>query len=107
MDAAVFGASDAQKVPSLMLAVGFVLFLATIYHVFYGIMSIARFYGFRLKRQNRFALYFTGVAGVLAALQSIGELSGRDIAVMVPLAAIGYLYSSYGSKLYNVNHGSE
>lgn len=107
LDMLVFGSSDARKVPSYILIVGFVLLLATVYQAFYGVLSLSRLYGLKLKRRGRFALYLTGVVGILIALQSIGELSPRDVAVLLPLAVIGYLYSSYSSKLYNINHGSE
>ena len=107
LDSIIFGGSNAKMVASFMLAIGFILLLATVYQVFHGILSLGRLYGLRLKRQNRFALYITGVTGIVIALQSIGELTLRDVVVLLPLAGIAYLYSSYGSKLYNINHGSE
>ncbi len=97
LDILVFGGSDAKTIPSFVLIMGYLLLLATIYHLFYGLLSAAQVYGVKFKRQKPLALYLTGVVGILVALQSIGELSRRDVVVLLPLIAIGYLYSSYDS----------
>lgn len=96
LSAFIFGGSDAKNVPSFLLMVGFLMLLGLLYHLSYGLLSLARLYGLKLKNQGRFALYFTGVTGLLIALQSIGELSPRDVVVLLPLAALAYIYSSYG-----------
>jgi high-affinity Fe2+/Pb2+ permease len=102
--ALMYGGSNAKNVPSLLLMVGFLLLLGVLYHFFYGLLSLAGLYGLKLKRQNRFALCFTGVTGLLVALQSIGELSPRDVVVLLPLAGLAYIYSSYGaSEKRNLN----
>lgn len=78
-----------------MIMVGFGLLVVTIYYLVYGLVSLAGLYGLRAKRKQRLSLALTGVLGILIALQSVGELGGRDILVLLPLAMLGYLYSSY------------
>ncbi|HEX4773918.1 MAG TPA: hypothetical protein VH234_00145 [Candidatus Saccharimonadales bacterium] len=96
LDGLIFGASNSRSVPSFLLMIGFLLLLATFYQLFYGLLSLVRLYGLKFKRPNRLALYFTGTVGLLVALQSIGELSLRDVVVLLLLAGLGYLYSAYG-----------
>lgn len=98
LDGLIFGGSNSRSAPSFLLMAGFLLLLATIYQLFYGLLSMARLYGLKFKRQNRFGLYVTGAVGLLVALQSIGELSPRDVVVLLPLAGLGYLYSAYGTE---------
>ena len=97
-DSALFGLSNAKNVPSVMLMVGFVLLLATIYQLMYGLLAAIGMYGLRFRRQQRLALSLTGLVGMVVALQTIGELSPRDVVVLLPLAVIAYLYSSYGRQ---------
>lgn len=96
-DALVFGISDPQKVPSWMLAAGFLLLMVTLCQLLSVVLMAANWYGLpgraHRKRQVR---VLTGVIGGLIALQSIGELGQRDVLVLVPLAVIAYAYISYG-----------
>jgi hypothetical protein len=96
MDAILFASTNARTVPSLLLIAGFVLLLLTIYHLIYGLLAFIRLYGVNIGRQSRLALYLTGLAGVVVGLQSTGELSPRDLVVLLPLAGLAYLYNSYG-----------
>jgi hypothetical protein len=95
IDLCLFTATNAASVTSFMLIVGFVLLAVTLYYLIYGLLSLAGFYGVAIKQKRRPALYLTFLGGGLIALQSIGELSSRDIAVILPLAVLGYLYVSY------------
>jgi hypothetical protein len=102
-DALFFGGSDSKKVASWLLAIGILLVAATFYQLIYCGLACLRLYGLKVKRERRLALLLTGIAGGLLALQSIGELGARDIAVLLPLVAIGYLYSFYGVARRSVN----
>lgn len=97
-DAVLFTGTNARTAPSYMLVVGFILLMATVYVLWGGLFALAALYGFKVKRRGRFAFYLTCLVGMVVALQSIGELSPRDVAVLLPLAVIAYLYSSYGIK---------
>ena len=97
VDGLFFGLSDPQKVPSLLLAAGFLLMVATLYQLMLGLLHAADWYGLPGKaHRRRQARIVTGLAGGLIALQSIGELGQRDVLVLLPLAVLAYLYISYG-----------
>ena len=94
-DSLFFSLTNPQKVASWLLIVGILLFLASFYYGLLGVLAAARWYGFPAgRRPRRFAKVLAVVIGSLVALQSIGELSSRDIWVLVPLGVIAYLYSN-------------
>lgn len=95
LDAIVFGLTNADTVPSFMMMVAFLLLVATLYYTFRAGFRLVRAYGLTFKRERRIALYLTGVSAGLLALQSIGELGQRDVLILLPLAVLAYLYSSY------------
>jgi len=87
--------TDAGQVPSWGIMVGFLLVVVTLYTVFRLGIRLARAYGVGVQRPRRLAWYLTGIGSGLLALQSIGELGRRDVLVVLPLAVLAYLYSSY------------
>lgn len=97
VDGAVFGSTNAGNAPSFMMVVGFVLLVVTFYYLIRGLLALARLYGLSVKRKYRLAGSLTALVGFLVALQSIGELNPIDIAVLLPLVIIGYVYSFYGA----------
>lgn len=95
-DGLLFSLSDPHKTPSFMLMIGFLLFIASLYYVLLGLLTISSWYGLsKTVHHKRLARMFTGLLGGLVALQSIGQLSTRDIFVLLPLAVLAYLYISY------------
>jgi hypothetical protein len=94
-DCVFFSSISASAVAPSVLIVGFVLLLLTCYVMLYGLLSIARLYGFPIRYKQRLAVYLSGVVGLIMALQSIGELTPRDILVLLPLATLGYIYAVY------------
>lgn len=100
-DTMVFGGSDPQKVPSIMLIVAFLLLTATFYYLLRILIKAVRWYGVKTRYPGRLAAVVTVVVAFIMALQSIGELTGRDILVLLPFVVIGYLYASFGSKRQN------
>ena len=98
IDAVFFSYTDAGKVAPFMLIVGFLLLLLTSYVLFYGVLSFARLYGLPVRHKQRLAIYLSGTAGLVIALQSIGELSPRDILVLLPLVTISYIYGAYSTS---------
>lgn len=96
IDGLLFGLSDPQRVPSPMLAIGFILLVITLYQLMVGLLMAANWYGLPGRaHRRRQARVSTGVISGLIALQSIGELGLRDVLVLLPLAVIAYLYVSY------------
>lgn len=100
-DGFLFGGTNARNVVSYVVVIGFVLVMATLYYVLYGLLTVIRLYGIPIKHKRRLAACLTGLISGLVALQSIGELSQRDILVIVPLACLVYLYSFYGASRHD------
>jgi hypothetical protein len=73
------------------------MLVATIYLVINRIYALSWKYG-TVERPNpkKFGLIGTGVVGVLIALQSLGELTLRDLLMAIPLAIVLYAYMTYG-----------
>jgi hypothetical protein len=95
LDVAFFTRTNASTVAPFVLIVGFVLLVITCYELLYGLLSAARLYGLPVRYKQRPAVYLSGVLGLILALQSIGELTPRDILVLLPLATLGYIYGVY------------
>lgn len=99
VDLLFFSLTDPLQVPSVLLIVAFLLFAVTFYLVTRQLFRLAHAYGVPVgAKATRLAGIITGVIGVLVALQSMGQLSARDIWVLVPLALLTYLYVSYGQS---------
>ena len=97
LDSAFFSVTDPHKVTAVVLFVGFLLLTATVYLCLQQLVSVAKLYGLPFSQHGRrIALFGTGVAATLIGLQSMGELSRRDLLVTVPMAIILYVYLSYG-----------
>lgn len=97
LDGVVFGSTNAGRVPSFMLIVGFILLMVTVYYLIRGLLVVARLYGVSVRHKYQLAGSLTALIGFLVALQSIGELNPRDVVVLLPLAVIGYAYSFYSA----------
>ena len=97
LDIAFFTRTNASNVAPFVLIVGFVLSVLTCYVLLYGLLSVARLYGLPVRYKQRLAVYLSGLLGLILALQSIGELTPRDILVLLPLATLGYVYGVYAT----------
>jgi hypothetical protein len=98
IDWALFCNTNARDVLSIVLIVGFAFLLMTVFYIWLGLLSLVNFYGFRIARPHYLAISLTVLSGGLLALQSVGELSPHDIAVLIPISLIVYFYSSYNSS---------
>lgn len=101
LDSAFFTLTDPAQVNSLVLIASFLLLSLTCYLLISRLCAVAQLYGLPLGHPaHRIALFGTVVIVGLTALQSIGELSIRDMLVALPLGIVLYLYLSYSrSKL--------
>jgi hypothetical protein len=95
VDIAFFTTTDASKVAPFVLIIGFLLLVLTFYVLLYGLLGVSRLYGLPIRHKQRLAVFLSGILGLIVALQSIGELSLRDILVLLPLATLGYVYGMY------------
>ena len=83
-------------VSSFVIVVGCILLAATIYCL--TLLSsdvIAMFVGTSARTRRRAALFVTAPLTFLILMQSIGQLSGRDVLAAVALTIIFYIYVSY------------
>jgi len=96
-DALFFSLTNPLKVASWLLIAGFGLAAATLYYFLRSAVRVASWYGLPVsRRQQRRVAEVAGILIGLLALQSIGQLSPRDVLVLLPLLLVTYLYSSYG-----------
>ena len=95
LDIIFYGSLNPAKVAQVMLVVGYLLLMANLYLLIYGVTSLIRLYGIKLKNRKRFSLYICLFIGLIIALQSIGELSGHDVFVILLIAGFSYGYITY------------
>jgi hypothetical protein len=96
-DGLFFGMTDSRRVISSGLMLGFGLLVLSLYYLSLGLLAFIQLYGLSFGRhRHRLALFMTVGAAGLLALQSIGQLSLKDILVLGLLAAILYTYLGYG-----------
>jgi hypothetical protein len=94
-DLLVFGTMNPNDTASFMLIVGYMLFCANLYYLLDAVLGLGRLYGIPLRHKKRVLRSAVVLIGGLVALQSIGQLSSRDILVLAPLSALLYLYIAY------------
>jgi hypothetical protein len=94
-DMVVFGATNPNDTLSVMLIIGYILLCITIYYLLDVILNLSRLYGVPIKHKKRFLRSAVLLISGLVALQSIGQLSSRDILVLAPLSVLMYLYIAY------------
>ena len=98
VDVIVFGGTDPQQVPSFMLIVGFVLICLTVYGGLKALLALVRLAGLPLKRQQGLPRTGTVLFGGCLALQSVGQLSSRDVVVLSLFTGLLYLYTTYARR---------
>jgi len=99
VDILFFTTTDPGKVAAPWLIVGYILAVATLYWIVRAIVAFLGLYSKALRRQKRrLATLLTLIGAILLAMDTVGQLSFRDLAVLVPLALIAYFYLSYGKS---------
>lgn len=74
----------------------FVLLVITSWYICRGVMAyIGKITGVRRQIQRRLSIVLVATFALMIALQSVGQLTVRDVATLLPLVVIGYLYLSY------------
>lgn len=99
-DALFFGLTDPARAPSVLFIVAFLLMVVSLYYLVRGFMALMAWYGVRATRSKRVALTVAAVVGGLMALQSINQLTTRDMVVVVPLVMVAYFYFSYNGRQF-------
>jgi hypothetical protein len=99
-DCFVFTLVDPQQASALWLITGYILMGLTLFGVASLLASCLKSYGLRTQAVGRRFLRYSAIIGVvLLGLQSIGQLTVKDVIALLPLAVIAYLYFGYGKKL--------
>lgn len=95
MNAVLFLFTDPNSVSAVVLAFAILLMTANVYLLMQGASHMLSLWGVHVLASTRLQRYVTVTALVVIALASVGELSLRDVAVLLPLAALVYLYRTY------------
>ena len=103
VDAFFFSAYNPENSPPLVVVIGFLLFIATVYVLLKLLADvISSQFGLKLPNERKAIATVTTVIGLLIAMQSIGQLTTKDVLAIVPLMLILYLFLTYskprGSK---------
>lgn len=99
-DCLVFTMVDPAESSAYWLIGGFLLFGATLFAVSGLIASALKAYGEQThRRARRLGRYSAAIIMVLIGLQSIGQLTVKDVLTFLPLVVIAYLYFGYGKKV--------
>jgi hypothetical protein len=97
IDIVFFSLTDPLRVPSALIIIGWLLLAITLYAGSRWLIGALSAYGLPVhKRPSQSALILSGIVSGLLALQSIGQLTTRDVVVLTPLTVVAYLYFSYG-----------
>ena len=98
-DIVFFGLVDPTNSNSFMIIVGCFLTAMTIYVMILGLTRLlAVFLTMSYRTQRRFSIFATLILVFLILMQSIGQLSLRDVLAIVPLMVVLYIYLTYTSR---------
>ena len=104
VDLLFFSSTNAATIVPVFLIVGFLLFGLTSYLLIYSLVSFIQLYGLPIRHKSSLAIFLSIVVSLIVALQSIGELSLRDILVIVPLTFVGYMYALFvGTRVRKID----
>lgn len=96
MDVVFFCGANPTNSSSLTVIIGCVLLAATAYSLLLRLARVlTAFVPMAERSQRRLTLFVTLLLMFLVLMQSIGQLSVRDVFIVVPLLALCYAYMSY------------
>lgn len=95
VDGLFFSFTKPVTASSLVLIAGFALLVVTAYLMLRLFFALVGALVPAIARQKHLVLFITAIFGVMAALQSLGQLSIRDFIVVLIFASFIYLYGSY------------
>lgn len=99
-DCLIFTLVNPRTASALWLIVGFGLLGLTFFGLAGLLASSLKSYGEQAYRAGkRFLRYGAAICVVLVGLQSVGQLTVRDVLALLPFVIIAYLYFGYGRKL--------
>ncbi len=90
--------SNPATIPPGLMALAFLLIYATIYMACYLIAGVIGWMGIVSSVKRWVIIVISFVAFMLVVLQVAGQLSLKDIVILVPLLIIAYLYFTKVTK---------
>jgi hypothetical protein len=106
-DCLVFTVVDPRKATAPWLIVGYILLGITFFSLAGLFANSLKGYGERVQKYGRrFLRYGAAILVALIGLQSIGQLTVKDVVTLLPLAVLAYWYLGYG-KTYGKNAAPE
>lgn len=95
-DITFFSFINPIKAYAFVIIVGFALLVLTIYVLIDFLLLLGeRIIPLSMRTKRRIALAMTMVIGLLIAMQSIGQLTYKDILAVIPLVIVMSFYFSY------------
>jgi len=99
VDLLFFGLIDPRNAYALVVVGGFVLLVATLYVIIdLLLILLERVITLRPMTRHRLHTATTMLLALLLAMQSIGQLTVKDMAAIVPLVVVAAFYLSYQRK---------
>lgn len=104
VDLLFFSMIDPRRGSMLVLIVACLLAYISVYVICrLGMWLFVKLFPISIVAQKRAALAVTIGATFLLFMQSLGQLSSRDIFAVVPLTLVTYFYMAYASSTQNKN----
>lgn len=98
-DGLFFSFTNPTKAVSQLLIVGFVLLAVSLYVLLALIgRALVTYGGLSRATTTRVSRLTAVVLIILLGMQSVGQLSPRDVAALVPLVVVGYVYLAYARR---------
>lgn len=98
-DALFFSLVNPVKAYAVVIVVGYVLLIITLYVLIDFLLAVSeRIIPFSAHTKRRIALATTLVSALLIAMQSIGQLTMKDVLAVIPLIIVLSVYFSYMLK---------
>jgi len=98
-DCLVFGTVNPQHTSALWLIAGYIMLAMTVFALSGLTANVFRSYGATAHALSRRAARYGATALViLVGLQSVGQLTVKDVVTLLPLVVGVYLYIGYGKK---------
>jgi hypothetical protein len=98
-DGLVFMTVDPQSAPAIWLIVGYILLGVSLFATAALFATAFRSYGQRIyKTAWRLLAYAATALIIMIGLQSIGQLTIRDVLTLLPFTLIAYWYFGYSKR---------
>ncbi len=93
-DILFFGLTDPKYLSVWLMPLAFLLALGTVYMSVRAIFTILKLLGYVSGRRYRMSLIVAAFMFILVLMQAVGQLSTRDVLVLLPATALAYFYYS-------------